>query len=130
MLALTRGRTDPPPGLLEVWDAPQPRPTDKEMIAVNDTDRTPQLTRCGALRRLGHSAVGLPLAAVPTMPALAAVPTNDPSLEQAFDRIRVPGTTSRSSSKPWSLGGSRPRLPPPRSTAGGLSRRDGRSREA
>ena len=47
---------------------------------MNDTDRTPQLTRRGLLRQLGHSAAGLPLAVVPTMPALAAVPTNDPSL--------------------------------------------------
>ena len=57
---------------------------------MNDTDRTPQLTRRGTLRRLGHSAAGLVLAvAVPTVPALALAPAIDPRLEQALDRIVV-----------------------------------------
>ena len=56
---------------------------------MTDTDRTPQLTRRGALRRLGHSAAGLMLAAaVPAVPTRAA-PATDPRLEQALERIRV-----------------------------------------
>ena len=56
---------------------------------MTDTDRIPTLTRRGALRRLSHSAAGLaPAAAVPAMLALA-VPTTDPHLEQALERIRV-----------------------------------------
>ena len=56
---------------------------------MNDTDRTPQLSRRGLLRRLGHSAAGLTLAAaVPAVPALAA-PATDPRLGQALERVRV-----------------------------------------
>ena len=56
---------------------------------MNDTERILQLTRRGALRRLGHRAADLALAAaVPAVPALAA-PATDPLLEQALERIRV-----------------------------------------
>ena len=56
---------------------------------MNDTGRTPQLTRRGLLRWLGHGAAGLALAAaVPAVPALA-VPATDPRLEQTLERIRV-----------------------------------------
>ena len=58
---------------------------------MNDTDRTPTLTRRGALRQLATGA-GLALAAaVPSTTAVVApapvLPTIDPRLQEAFDRV-------------------------------------------
>ena len=58
---------------------------------MNDTDRIPALTRCGALRQLAAGAGLVLAAAVPSTATVAApapaAPTIDPRLQAAFDRV-------------------------------------------